>query len=403
MARMGKKIKVLHLITRLDKGGSAESTLLTILGLGKNGYENVLAKGPSTESQMSLEERTEVERLMRAAQSLGARIITIPCLFRRIAPIYDFLSFLKVLGIIRREKPTIVHTHTSKAGVVGRVAALMARAPIIVHTPHGHVFYQYFGRTTTWIFALIEKLLARISDKIISLTDREELDHIRFKIASPEKFIIIHSGVDIRKFTIEESHGERLRRSLGIGTQSLVVGTVGRLVPVKGHKYLVEAAPRILREVPNVKFVVVGNGYLKPILDGLTRELNVQDAFLFLDWRSDIPETMGMFELFVLPSLNEGMGRVLVEAMAARKAIIASDTGGIPDMVIHGHNGLLVPPEDSSRLAEAIITLLKDSHRREEMGRNGRLLAQRYSVESMVNKIDALYETLLTQKGYVQV
>lgn len=396
---MVEKIKVLHLITRLDKGGSAEGVLLTILGLNKNRYEVLLARGPSIESQMSPQERIEIDRSIRDAQSAEVRVINIPELLRRIAPLYDFLTFLKVLRIIRREKPKIVHTHTSKAGVIGRVAAFMAKTPVIVYTPHGHVFYGYFGRVTTCIFVLIERLLAKITDKIITLTDREGIDHVRFKIAPPEKFITIHSGVDIQRFTTPKLRGDSLKRSFGIGAESLVVGTVGRLVPIKGHKYLIEAAPKILKEVPSVKFVLVGDGYLRPKLERLTHTLNVHDAFLFLNWRTDISKIMSVFDLFALPSLNEAMGRVLVEAMATGKPIVASNAGGIPDLVMDGDNGLLVPPKNSDQLAEAIIMLLKDDTRRIEMGNRGKVMAKRYCVKSMVKKIDALYMELLTKIG----
>lgn len=396
---MAEKIKVLHLITRLDKGGSAENTLLTALGLDKNRYKVLLAKGPSTESKMGLRERMEVDKSLQIAQSDGIGIINIPRLMRRIEPLYDLISFIKILKIIRSEKPQIVHTHTSKAGLLGRLAAFVAKTPIIIHTPHGHIFYGYFGRVTSYFFVLVERLLAKITDKIISLTNQEELDHVRFKIAPSEKFISIHSGVDIQRFISAKSGRDGLKESFGIMPQSLVVGTVGRLVPIKGHKYLIEAAPKILKEVPGVRFVLVGDGNLRPKLQRLTHTLNIQDAFLFLHWRSDIPKIINMFDLFALPSLNEGMGKVLVEAMAAGKPIVASDTGGIPDLVTHGYNGLLVPPGNPSRLAEAIVTLLKDSNRRQEIGKNGKLLAQRYSLESMVEKIETLYEELLAKNG----
>lgn len=396
---MAEKIKVLHLITRLDKGGSAENTLLTALGLDKNRYKVLLAKGPSTESKMGLRERMEVDKSLQIAQSDGVGIINIPRLMRRIDLLYDFISFIKILKIIRSEKPQIVHTHTSKAGLLGRLAAFVAKTPIIIHTPHGHIFYGYFGRVTSYFFVLVERLLAKITDKIISLTNQEELDHVRFKIAPSEKFISIHSGVDIQRFISAKSGRDGLKESFGIMPQSLVVGTVGRLVPIKGHKYLIEAAPKILKEVPGVRFVLVGDGNLRPKLQRLTHTLNIQDAFLFLHWRSDIPKIINMFDLFALPSLNEGMGKVLVEAMAAGKPIVASDTGGIPDLVTHGYNGLLVPPGNPSRLAEAIVTLLKDSNRRQEIGKNGKLLAQRYSLESMVEKIETLYEELLAKNG----
>jgi len=394
-----EKIKVIHIITRLDKGGSAENTFLTAKGLNKERYDVILVKGLSLESNMAEDEVRAVEESVKEVEREGVRIITVPGLVRRVHPFCDVRALAALTRILRRERPQIVHTHTSKAGLIGRVAAFMARTPVIIHTPHGHIFYGYFGRVTTCIFVIIERLLAKITDKIITLTNQEGLDHIRFKIASPAKFATIHSGVDIQKFITTKSNVNRLKRSFGIKAEALVVGSVGRLVPIKGHRYLIFAAPKILKEVPEVKFVLVGDGYLRPESERLARTLSVREAFLFLNWRSDIPQIMGMFDLFALPSLNEGMGKVLVEAMAAGKPVVASNTGGIPDLIIDGDNGILVCPEDIDQLSEAIIKLLKDEKIRREMGGRGRVIAKRYSIDSMVKQIDALYVELLDKTG----
>lgn len=394
-----RKIKIIHVITRLDKGGSAENTILTVKGLDREIYDVVLVRGLSVESNMTENEVRAVEKSVREAEREGVRIITVPCLVRRAHPFYDVKALAALTRILRREHPKIVHTHTSKAGLIGRVAAYMAKTPVILHTPHGHVFYGYFGRVITYIFVIIERLLAKITDKIITLTNQEGLDHIRFKIASPAKFATIHSGVDIQKFITTKSDVGGLKRSFGIKGEALVVGSVGRLVPIKGHRYLIFAAPKILKEVPELKFILVGDGYLRPELERLARALSVREAFLFLNWRSDIAPIIGMFDLFALPSLNEGMGKVLVEAMAAGKPVVASNTGGIPDLIIDGDNGILVCPEDIDQLSEAIIKLLKDEKIRREMGGRGQIIAKRYSIDSMVKKIDALYVELLDKTG----
>jgi len=195
---------------------------------------------------------------------------------------------------------------------------------------------------------------------------------------------------------------DEMKHSLGLNPKNLVVGTVGWLLPIKGPMFLLKAMEAVWQSHPDTSLVYVGKGEMEEELKNEAFRIGVSDRVTFLGWRDDVPEIMQLLDIFVLPSLNEGMGRVLVEAMAAGKSIVASDTGGIPDLIKHGHNGLLVPPKDSNRLAEAIITLLKDTHRREEMGKNGKLLAKIYSVESMVNKIETLYEELLAKEEYKQ-
>jgi glycosyltransferase involved in cell wall biosynthesis len=398
---MADKIKVLHLITRLDRGGSAQNTLLTCLGLNGK-YELVLVHGLSLESQMTDWEKQSVDRQIKRAEEGGVKLTAIPSLVRSIDPVQDLRAFFSLWRLIVKEKPAIIHTHTSKAGLLGRLAAKMAGVPMIVHTPHGHVFYGHFGPLTSRFFVIIEKLTASIMDRMVALTEAEGNDYNTFLVCNPDKMVTIHSGVDIARYAAARVDIEEKKTSIGLDPEGLVVGTVGWLLPIKGPVYLLKAMARIWDRRPDIGLVFVGKGELEESLMAEAFRRGVSDKVKFLGWRDDIPEIMQILDVFVLPSLNEGMGRVLVEAMAAGKPIVASDTGGIPDLIIDGYNGLLVPPRDSSRLTEAITMLLEDTLRREEMGKNGKLLAQGYSVESMVNKIDTLYQTLLTQKGYIQ-
>jgi glycosyltransferase involved in cell wall biosynthesis len=394
-------IKIVHIITRLDRGGSAQNTLLTCLGLNGK-YDLVLAHGLSLESQMTGWEKQSVDTQIKKAAEGGVKLIAIPFLMRRIDPIHDLRAFLSLWKLMIKERPHIVHTHTSKAGLLGRWAAKMAGVPVIVHTPHGHVFYGHFGPLLSRFFVIIEKLTASITDRMVALTKAEGNDYNTFLVCNPDKMVTIHSGVDIARYAAARVNIEEKKRSLGLDPKGLVVGTVGWLLPIKGPVHLLKAMARIWHRNPDIDLVFVGKGELEEALRAEAFRRGVSDKVTFLGWRDDIPEIMQILDVFVLPSLNEGMGRVLVEAMAAGKAIVASDAGGIPDLIIHGHNGFLVPPKDSNRLAEAIITLLKDTHRREEMGKNGKLLAKRYSVESMVDKIETLYEELLPKEGYIQ-
>ncbi|RZB30144.1 MAG: hypothetical protein SRB1_02424 [Desulfobacteraceae bacterium Eth-SRB1] len=393
-----EKIKVAHIITRLDKGGSAENTLLTVRGLGREMYDIILVRGLSVESNMAEDEARAVEEIVREAKREGISIITIPSLIRRIHPFYDLKTFFALIKILRHERPDIVHTHTSKAGILGRWAAFFARVPVIIHTPHGHVFWGYSGRCRTSFYIVLERLTACITDKIIALTEQEKKDHLHFRIASEDKFSVVHSGVDLDRFSNTSVDSAAMKRRLGIPEGNLVVDTAGRLTHVKGHRYLIEAAGKIVSSRPDTTFVFLGDGELSDELKNMTSRLGIEENVKFLGWRPDVAEVMSIFDIFVLPSLNEGMGRVLVEAMALGKPIVASNIGGIPDLVVDGENGYLVPVGDVDALAARIKELLDDPGKREEMGEYGGKIAIDYGADVMVQKIDQLYHELLQEK-----
>ena len=390
-----EKVKVVHIITRLDKGGSAENTLLTTIGLDKNKYDVVLIKGLSLESDMSAEEKTSLDGGLKQAELKGVKLITVPSLIRRINPILDLRTLFRLYRIFLQGKPAIVHTHTSKAGILGRWASFFARIPIIVHTPHGHIFYGYHGKIKTKLFILIEKLTAIITDRIIALTKREKEDHIQFNISKPYKFTVIHSGVNLEDFSKSFDNNKELKKELGIPITDSIVATVGRLVEIKGHRYLLDAARLVLNKIANVTFLFVGDGHLMTELISHASALGIKNKAIFTGWRSDVAQLINTFDIFALPSLNEGMGRVLVEAMAMGKPIVASNIGGIPDLVKDGSNGILFPPRDVDAMAEAIIKLLLDRELAMKMGKEGERISLNYDTGVMVKKIEGLYKDLL--------
>jgi len=390
-----EKIKVIHVITRFDKGGAAENTFLTVKGLDSNKYEVILIRGLSYESNMGSSETSAVESCLEDAGRNGVRILTIPELVRRIYPLGDLRAFFKLIRMFREERPHIVHTHTSKAGILGRWAARLAGVPAIIHTPHGHVFWGYFNKWETKIFIFLERLTATITDRIITLTGQEKKDHLRCHIAGEAKFAVIHSGVELSRFSDAQINPDDAKKMLGIPKGTFVVGTVGRLTTIKGHKYLIEAARKILLIRPDMTFIFLGDGELMNDLKAQAASLGIYDKVKFLGWREDVAEVMSTFDLFVLPSLNEGMGKVLVEAMAMGKPIIASHVGGISDLVKNEENGLLVPPEDAEAIARSISILHSKPLKRKEMGEKGRAIAVEYGADSMVQKIDRLYKELV--------
>ena len=388
---MSNKIKVLHIITRLDKGGSAENTFLTVTGLDKNSYEVTLMSGPVGNARHDRKKQIEKQ---------GIEYILIPELVRDISPINDLITLFKLYGFLRNEKFDIVHTHTSKAGLLGRVAAKLVGIPIVIHTPHGHVFFGYFGPLRTKTFILLEKFVSQMTDKIVTLTNGEKDDHKLFKIAKEDKCVVIYSGVELSKFKkFNFNEKQNIKKELGIPEDSLVVGTVGRLVPVKGPEFLLKAAKQIVPKYPDSFFVFTGDGYLRQDLEKKALKMGVKDNIVFLGWRDDVAKIVSVYDVFVLPSLNEGMGRVLVEAMALGKPIVASNAGGIPDLVTHGKNGFLVPPKNPKELARYIQILLEDEEKRKEMGQAGKKMAVNFSREIMIEKISKLYEDLLAKKS----
>jgi glycosyltransferase involved in cell wall biosynthesis len=391
------RIKVVHVITRLDRGGSAQNTLLTCLGLTER-YELVLVHGLSLESQMTDWEKKAVESGIKEAKDRGIKVVAIPSLVRKISPVQDLRAFFCLWRLMIQEKPSIVHTHTSKPGILGRWAAKMAGVPIIVHTPHGHVFFGHFGPLASRFFLMVERLMAFITDRMVALTEGESNDYIAFSICDPDKIVTIHSGVEIDRYMTAEVDIEDKKKSLGLDPKGLVVGTVGWLLPIKGPMHLLNAMARVWQSHPETSLVFVGKGDLEKELREEALRMEASGRVSFLGWRDDIPEIMQILDIFVLPSLNEGMGRVLVEAMAAGKPVVASRVGGIPDLVKHGQNGLLVEPGDVTGLSLAIRKLLIDKKMRDEMGMKGRTMAQNFGVEKMVEKIDALYSSLHQKK-----
>jgi len=394
---MKRRIKIVHIITRMDRGGSAQNTLLTCAALSGS-YEQVLVHGLSLESRMTELERRSVEKCVHEAKKRGVKIIPLSSLVRRVDPLRDLIALFSLWRFMIRERPDLVHTHSSKAGILGRLAARLAGVPAVVHTPHGHVFYGHFGPLTSKIYLLVERIMSRITDRLIALTQGERDDYLALSVCDQKKIVTIHSGVDVDHYLHAKVNVQRKRKSLGLKPEGLVVGTVGWLLPIKGPMYLLKAMAEVWKRYPRTILVYVGRGDLEGELRREASRMGASEKVWFLGWRDDIHEILPVLDIFVLPSLNEGMGRALVEAMAAGKPIVASKVGGVPDLVIQGENGLLVQAADVNALAGGIESLLANPKKRKEMGEKGKKMAIKYGSDSMVQKIDQLYLELLRKK-----
>jgi glycosyltransferase involved in cell wall biosynthesis len=391
------RVCVLHLITRLDRGGSAENTLLTVTGLDPHRYRVILASGASAESRMTPDEASSLERRLSAARANGVELVVIPSLVRRLSPWHDAAALLAIFKLIRRLKPDVVHTHTSKAGALGRVAARLCRVPAIVHTPHGHVFYGYYGRVASACVVTAERWLGRMTDALIALTDAGRLEYAERRIAPPERLHVIHSGIELNGSSRTRPSPPAARKVLGLPVRGPVIGVLGRLVRIKGHRFLIDALPAILKSFPSAILLCVGEGPEREAIVAGAARAGVMDHVRLVGAQIDLPSVIAACDVIVQPSLNEGMGRTVLEALVMGRPVIASQVGGLPDLIEHGVNGLLVPPASSAALAHAVCSLLLDSGRLKRMsGGARRSVGRQFSAQAMVKALDRLYAGLLS-------
>ena len=386
-------IRVLHVITRLILGGAQENTLLTVEGLDRmSEYEVTLATG--------VDEGPEGSLLDRARRT--TRLVVIPELAREISPLADLVAFWKLYRLMRRGRFHIVHTHSSKAGVLGRVAAALARTPIVVHTLHSLVFHDYQPWIVNRLWWAMKRLCAPLTDHYLSVSRLIAEKAVAAGIAPAQRFTTVYSGMELSWFFDSRSDPLALRQRLGIPGDALVVGKIARLFPLKGHAQLLEAVPAIVAAEPTVRFLLVGDGILQDALKKQAREMGVLDHLVFagLVPRERIPETISAMDVLVHTSLREGLARALPQALAMGKPCVALDLDGAPEVVIPGNTGYLVRPGDASGLAAAVVRLLRDPEARRQMGERGRRLVEsRFSVEKMVGDTAAVYAALLERRG----
>lgn len=374
-------LRVAHVITRLDRGGSTDNTLLTGIHHDRDRFLPFILSGPSLDPEGELQKR---------ARTSGVRFMTLHYLGRNLNPMRDLPAFFELLRIFRKEKFDIVHTHTSKAGILGRIAARLASVPVVVHTPHGHVFWGYYGSLVTRFFMAAERFCGRFSATLVALTEDEKNDYTRLKVEPATKIRVIPSGIELERF--QEADRLSARELLRIDPQVFTLVTVARFEKVKNHAVLLEAASKLKSEGLPFRWVFLGDGPLLSDFQGGARSRGLEESFQFPGWRTDIPKLLPAFDLFVLCSSNEGMGRVFVEAQAAGLPVVASDICGIRSVVKDRETGFLHPPADGAAVAGSIRLLACDSALRLSMGRAARIhISGRFDAKAMVREIERLY------------
>ena len=386
-----RPVRVLHIITRMIVGGAQENTLLSVVGLdAMPEYEVTLISG--------IDKGREGELLSQARDT--THLIVVPEMGRSINPFSDAAAFWKLYRLIKEGRYHIVHTHSSKAGVLGRLAAKMAGTPLIVHTLHSLVFHDYQNRFVNRTWRLIKKALAPMTDFFISVSEVISEKAIAAGIAPAEKFRTIYSGMELDWFLNAKFDAAKIREEFGIPLDAPVVGKIARLFPLKGHDQLMDAAPEIVRRVPNVRFFLIGDGMLLEHLQQRAREYGILNNFVFagLIDRTRIPEMISAMDVVVHTSLREGLARVLPQSLAMGKPCVSFDIDGAREVVIDDKTGYLVDAFDSETLADRVATLLNDAEMRQRFGENGRRhVDPNFRAEKMVADISDVYQTLLGQ------
>jgi len=384
--RQGKKL-VLHVITRLDFGGSSQQVLQLADTIRAHGYDSVIVSGRTVNPHIDLalyQSRT------------GVRIIELDSLRREPNPVLDAVSLIKLYGLIRQLRPDIVHTNCSKAGIVGRLAAVLAGERAVVHTTHGHLFYGYYGDLVTRLIILTERFFAPLAKRIVLLTEKSIEEHVARGVARRDKFVAISPGIDLTAYRQDAEYRRNFREKHGIEAEAKVIGWAGRLTQIKSPRTFLEAAAIVADQAPDTVFAVLGEGELLEDLRIQVRKLGLEGKIVFLGKTETIPRFMASIDLFTLTSSNEGLGIVLLEAMASGVPVVATAVGGVPEVLDGGRTGLLVRSGDSLSLARCMLTILGNSHYCQELAAKGLKRSLLYTEERTLEKYLGLYGEILS-------
>lgn len=387
-----EQVKILRIITRLNIGGPAGHVVSLQIGLDPHRFKSLLVVGRESPGEGSLVE---------SACARGASLDIVPEMSAQAGVgLRDLKALFKLHRLMQRERPHIVHTHTAKSGFLGRIAARLAGVPIVVHTFHGHILNGYFGPARSVLLRRMEWMLARLSDRLVAVSERVRQELVAYGIAPLSKIVVIPVGLDLGPFIEMQRRRGEFRRELGLAGGDQLIGIIGRLFPIKNHKLFLEAAARIAAAKSSSRFVIVGDGPLRPQLERQAGELGLGDRVIFTGWRLDLPPVYSDLDVLVVSSINEGTPVVAIEAMAAGCPVVATRVGGIPDVLQDGETGLTIPSGDARALAGAVVRLLEDPQLALTISRNAKITAvERFAASRLISDIERLYEQLLAEKG----
>ena len=380
-----KRPRIVHLITRLELGGAQQNTLYCVEHHDRARFGVGLWAG-------------EGGILDATARTLGeADVRIVPWLVHPIDPARDAIAVMRLASWLR--EVDLVHTHSSKAGILGRAAARLAGVPGIVHTVHGWSFNDVQPAMTQRLYVEAERAAARVTDRIVCVARFDRDRGLGFRIGHPSQYRIVRSGIDPSLYDAPEGARERVRKALGAGPRDIVVGSIANFKPQKGPLDFVEAARHAWLRDSRLRFFIAGDGALRPVAERAIAEAGLEDVVRLLGWRNDVPELLAAMDLFLLTSLFEGLPRVVLQAMAASVPVVATDTGGVAEVVIDGETGRLVPTGDPAAAAEAIVSLAQDPDTRRRFAISARSrLGEEFDSRRMVRDLEDLYDEVLARR-----
>jgi glycosyltransferase involved in cell wall biosynthesis len=386
-------MRVTHIITRLVIGGAQENTLATVRGLrAKPGVMVNLISGPTTGPEGSLE--TE-------AAKIPGLLTLVPELVRPVQPLKDFIALRKLEKILREQQPDIVHTHSGKAGILGRLAAKRAGVPIIIHHIHGPSFGNFQGAVANLVFTAAEKYAARVTDHFFCSANAMTRLYLAAGIGQPEKFTRIFSGFDLKPF-LTATNDPALRQQLGLGENHFVIGKIARLFKLKGHSDLLAAFARIRPQVPQARLLFVGDGSLRGEIENQVHTLGLDGWVIFagLVPPGEVARYTGIMDCVAHLSYREALSRALPQALAAGKPVVAYDFDGADEVCLENETGLLVRTGDTAAAARRLLQLAGDPALREKLGRRGQaFVRENFSIEKMVADQYDIYLKLAAERG----
>ena len=387
-------MRILHIITRLIQGGAQHDTIMKCAALVKAGHEVRLAHGPIYGPEGSL---------LDEALDTGAELIEIKSLRRAILPVHDVRTYFALRRLIRRVRPDIVHTHSSKAGIVGRAAAWHCRARAVVHTIHGLPFHDRQNPLVHRLYVAAERWAAARCHRMIGITQAMCDAFLRHGIGTPAQFDVVSDGVEVSRFARSPDARPRVRRKLGIPLEAPVIGLVARLDPLKGHEDLIGILPRLRQTHESLRLLFVGDGWDRDRLEQQVRRTGQEGHVTFCGLLppSDVPDVMNAMDIMALPSYQEGQGLVLVEALLCGCPVVGYDVGGIGEVCIEGKTGRLVPVGDREVLAEVLAWLIDHPNERRELAQRGAEHAkQRFDQTILVQKLLGVYEKIMDSAAH---
>ena len=375
-------------------GGPALHVSYLTKGLESRGYDTTLVAGRLARGEDSM---------AYVADQLGVDVVSLGELHREVSVFYDPVAITRLVHEIRRVRPHILHTHTAKAGAVGRAAAMLAgdaKPPVVVHTFHGHVLHGYFDPIRTQLFRETERALARHTTRLIAVGPQVRDDLVELGVAPAEKFSVIRLGIDLESRVLTQDRRAEFRRLFGIPDDRFVVGWIGRMTSIKRIPDILTSFKLLLDRGVDATLCLVGDGPDREPAEVQAKELGIARHVIALGYQRDVSPYYAMFDALVLPSANEGTPVVAIEALAAALPVVATRVGGIPDVVTEGEDGYLVEVGDVEAIADALERLARDPELRRALGEHGReMVVPRYRVERLVDEVDALYRELLTEQG----